>query len=140
MQAITIHAPWAWAIVHGHKRIENRSWTTSIRGRVAIHAGASTVSDKAAEKLFREIGIEYPDDWSPYRSKLLGSVEIVDVISDCDQTSLLATSKPTDFGPWWTGPNGFVLKSPKPLSEPIRCSGQLRFWNLPSNLDVAFAP
>lgn len=27
MKSLTVKQPWAWAIVAGHKRVENRSWT-----------------------------------------------------------------------------------------------------------------
>lgn len=40
MKAITVRQPWAWAIIHAGKDIENRSWKTKTRGRVAIHAAS----------------------------------------------------------------------------------------------------
>lgn len=36
MKALTVCQPWAWAIVHHTKRIENRSWETMYRGREAM--------------------------------------------------------------------------------------------------------
>ena len=36
---LSIRQPWAWAIVHGYKPIENRTWNTGFRGRLLIHAG-----------------------------------------------------------------------------------------------------
>jgi hypothetical protein len=33
LRALSIQPPWAWAIAHSDKRIENRSWQTSYRGR-----------------------------------------------------------------------------------------------------------
>ena len=36
--ALSIRQPWAWAILHAGKDIENRSWSTSFRGPVCIHA------------------------------------------------------------------------------------------------------
>src|SRR3990167_3828953 len=38
MKAITLTQPWATLVALGHKRIETRSWTTSYRGPLAIHA------------------------------------------------------------------------------------------------------
>src|SRR4051812_38769522 len=37
MKALTIKQPWAKLIFEGGKDIENRSWPTGVRGRVAIH-------------------------------------------------------------------------------------------------------
>ncbi len=39
MRALTIRQPWAWAIAVAGKDVENRSWQTSHRGLLAIHAG-----------------------------------------------------------------------------------------------------
>jgi hypothetical protein len=38
MKAITLHQPWASLMAIGAKRIETRSWATSYRGPLAIHA------------------------------------------------------------------------------------------------------
>lgn len=39
MKALSIRQPWAWWIVNGPKRVENRTWATKYRGPVLIHAG-----------------------------------------------------------------------------------------------------
>jgi len=39
MKALTIHQPWASLIACETKRFETRSWKTSYRGPIAIHAG-----------------------------------------------------------------------------------------------------
>ncbi len=38
-RAIVIHQPWAWAIIHGCKDVENRTWRTKHRGPLLIVAG-----------------------------------------------------------------------------------------------------
>lgn len=38
MKAISLHQPWASAVACGSKLIETRSWKTSYRGPLAIHA------------------------------------------------------------------------------------------------------
>jgi hypothetical protein len=40
MKALTLWQPYASAIALGKKRIETRSWRTSYRGEIAIHAAA----------------------------------------------------------------------------------------------------
>lgn len=40
VKAITLTQPWASLVAIGAKRIETRSWSTSYRGSLAIHAGA----------------------------------------------------------------------------------------------------
>jgi hypothetical protein len=41
MKPLSIRQPWAWAIVAGLKRYENRTWTTPYRRPLLIHAGQS---------------------------------------------------------------------------------------------------
>lgn len=43
MKAITLHQPWAQLVALGVKTIETRSWSTSYRGQLVIHAGAQRV-------------------------------------------------------------------------------------------------
>ena len=44
MKALTLTQPWATLIAVGAKRIETRSWGTSYRGRIAIHAAKGFAS------------------------------------------------------------------------------------------------
>lgn len=43
MKAITIWQPWASLLVSGQKKYETRSWATSYRGPIAIHAAKRSV-------------------------------------------------------------------------------------------------
>ena len=38
MLALSIRQPWAWLILRAGKDVENRDWSTKVRGRVLIHA------------------------------------------------------------------------------------------------------
>lgn len=42
LKALTVWQPWASLIVLGEKQYETRSWRTSYRGVILIHAGART--------------------------------------------------------------------------------------------------
>lgn len=46
MKAITITEPWATLILIGEKTIETRSWQTSYRGPIAIHAAKGMTRDE----------------------------------------------------------------------------------------------
>lgn len=41
MKILTLKQPWATLVATGHKMIETRSWQTSYRGLIGIHASAS---------------------------------------------------------------------------------------------------
>jgi hypothetical protein len=38
---LTVRQPWPWALVEGLKDIENRSWPTTRRGWLLLHAGVA---------------------------------------------------------------------------------------------------
>ena len=108
MKAISIKQPWAWAIIHGGKDIENRTWRTTFRGRVMIHA--SLKPDKNAPD---ELWDMLPEE-APVFGGIIGSVEIVDCVDKSDSK-------------WFTGPYGFVLRNPEPC-EFARSIGALGFF------------
>lgn len=60
MKAISLWQPWATLIATGAKQIETRSWATSYRGPIAIHA--------AKRKVRKEL-IELAE-WEEYRAAL----------------------------------------------------------------------
>ena len=56
MKALTIRQPWAWAVIHAGKTVENRSRniTGDYRGPVAIHAGLKIDEAGQHDQLIRE--------------------------------------------------------------------------------------
>ena len=135
MKALSIRQPWAWAIIHAGKDIENRSWPTKMRGRFLVHASQGMTSEEYED--FRELyeGMIIPGDRSlpPHRRPkrpdatpsfedlqrggVIGSVELV----DCVEGTIF------NGNPWFFGPWGFVLTNPKPLPfAPLK--GKLGFF------------
>lgn len=53
--ALSIRQPWAWLIVHGHKDIENRDWSTPFRGQLLVHAGL-TMTRAYYDQVTEELG------------------------------------------------------------------------------------
>ncbi|CAM9945696.1 unnamed protein product, partial [Choristocarpus tenellus] len=43
---ITLHQPWASLLVMGIKRVEGRSWGTSHRGNLWVHAAAKSPTEE----------------------------------------------------------------------------------------------
>lgn len=118
--ALSVRQPWAWAIIHAGKDIENRNWAEHHllrrRGRVAIHAPQRVQQDayESARNFMLSIGIECPAAIDLPRCGIIGSVEIVDVVS-------------ASASPWFEGPSGLVLKDPIP-SEFIWSLGALGYF------------
>lgn len=124
--AISVRQPWAWAIFHALKDIENRTWKTAVRGVVAIHASSGMTRSEYSEfEAFRKLrgldGLPVPAFEELTRGAILGTVEIVDCV----------THSPSQ---WFQGCYGFVLKNPSLLSEPIPFKGQLGFFPLPEDV------
>jgi hypothetical protein len=128
MTALSIRQPWAWMILHGGKDIENRNWSTRVRGRVLIHAAKGMTQDewsnawyfssgsganvKAVETRLTRNNIE--------RGGIVGSVEIVDCVASSDSR-------------WFMGRYGFVLRNPTPMPF-VPYKGQLGFFQVPDAL------
>ena len=50
MKALSIRQPWAWAILHAGKRIENRDWSAChYRGPVLLHAAKGCTRDEYSD-------------------------------------------------------------------------------------------
>ena len=123
IKALTVRQPWAWAIISGRKRVENRSWSTRVRGRIAIH------SSQQPERDWRRLAgmLEDAATWNACRESpngaILGTVELVDCVGESDDYAFVG-------GPVY----GFLLANPRPLRRPIPVRGRRRFWTVPSNI------
>lgn len=119
--ALSVRQPWAWAIIHAGKDIENRSWQAinhglRKRGRIAIHAAKGMTKDEywAAREFIDSLGYTCPDPHALHRGGIIGSVEIVDVVSSHDSR-------------WFFGPRGLVLREPRPCPF-IPATGALGYF------------
>lgn len=119
MKTLTVCQPWAWALIHGPKRIENRSWPTRYRGPLLIHAG----------KTRNRLGDEEDSlpDLPPYRllefGALIGVVELV----DCVPVELVV-GEPFAEGPWC-----WLLRNPRAI-DPMPMLGKLGLWVVPDEI------
>lgn len=123
--ALSVRAPWWWAILHLGKDIENRDWRTNHRGRILLHAGKWWDDEHVDYDLMdMQDGIldgkEVKCDLEKMRAGcgcIVGAVEIVDCVS---------SSK----SPWFFGRYGFVLKNPEVFEQPIPFRGALGFFKV----------
>lgn len=133
--ALSLHGPYAWAVMAGLKPVENRTWTTRYRGPLAIHAGRSRRSDATARALLAELGLSHlaPQDWP--RGVLLGTVTLSAVgPADSPEPRLAALGQ----SPWATGPVLWALEQPRLLATPLPCRGQQgMFWVDPTGWEFA---
>ena len=122
MKALSVNQPWAWAIVHGGKDIENRNWKTSFRGPFWIHAGK-----RFDDEGLVWIGSRFPNlpiiidvlnGMSPEEAfnfgGIIGWANLVDCVDKSDS-------------PWFMGTYGFVLENAEPVDF-LPCRGMLNFF------------
>ena len=159
MKALTIRQPWAWAVIHAGKTVENRSRNIAgdYRGPVAIHAGLKIDEVGQHDQLIREAWTGetrlspdpdrptfYHD--APWRKafsygRVIGVADLVDVhyidghSERCDaQGEQNATCSPwAHHGPIWH----LVFANPRPLTHPIPVRGHLGLWTLPDDIEQA---
>ena len=128
MKTLSIRQPWAYCILAGHKRVENRTWATKHRGRLAIHAGLKI--DPEGIAFCRQHGIDLPEDLPT--GALVGSVELVDCQHYSTQRSLPGAGRePLADDPWAWGPVCWRLDDPQPLPEPIPYPGRQQLFDAP---------
>lgn len=124
MIAISIRQPWANLILKGGKDIENRNWSTRVRGRVLVHAAKGCTGaelDDALSFAEKACGVRYSVDLKTIeRGGIVGSVEIVDCVTQSDS-------------PWFVGNFGFVLRNPIKLPF-IPLKGHLGFFKVDDGL------
>lgn len=113
MKALTIRQPWAGAIAHQSKRVENRSWKLPAKhegARILIHAGAQP--DRHAQV--------YGDHLDVY-----SAIVAIATITGChfDNGNQVCCS-------YWARPGLYhwELDDVLALPEPVPAKGALGFW------------
>lgn len=122
MRAISVRQPWAWLIVAGVKRVENRTWATSFRGPLLIHA-SQTVDLNTAElddlrRQLAGVGVDLPEKL--HTGGIIGQVNLVDCVTECEDAEDADWHDP--------GLYAFILRDAVVLPfRPMR--GKLRFFD-----------
>ncbi len=132
-KALSIRQPWAWAIVHGGKPLENRSWggwnnhQKKFRGEFCIHASTGMTRaeyENAKDFMAHRCNVECPPPHELVRGAIIGTAHVIGWIN-------------TSQNPWWMGPGALVLDKVKALPEPIPCVGALGWFDWkPSNRPI----
>lgn len=115
--------PWAGAIIHLGKDVENRSRPTKYRGPLFIHAG-KTHSQEGIDFL-RSRGT-WPHPSAHETGKVLGTVDVVGCHSwrECGPGEGMCSEWAMEDHYHW------VLANPQPLTLPFPMTGKLGIWNM----------
>ncbi len=104
IKALSLWQPWADAIRVGVKQIETRSWPTTYRGWLAIHAAKKPIQAairESCEENAAEGFKDFAEHWVGDLSKLdFGAIICVVKLSDCRPTEALIEEVEEDEGLW----------------------------------------
>src|SRR5260221_558702 len=130
MRALSVQPPWSWAITWAGKTVENRTWLTTYRGEVAVHASKKLDSDALEDWRIVE-AITRPG--APRLRYDFGCIVAVAEIRTCHWPADCRTCSP------WAveGQYHFVLGGVRPLAEPVPARGMLGLWPVPEDIESA---
>lgn len=153
MKALSIRQPWAWAILHAGKRVENRDWQHTPRWMVGqsicLHASKGCTREEhyeAVESILRVPGVDhlaahralldetskgYRPALTLPRGAIVGKARVVDVV----QTD-------ADGHRWHTTSRNSVAYCQRCTLYPDQCDGPCPFadpWAVPGSLGILLA-
>lgn len=135
MKALTLTQPWATLVTIGAKQFETRSWGTSYRGPLGIHAAKGFPND------CRELCLE-----EPFRSTLVAAgintlrdLPLGQMLATCNLVDCLRTEMVVEelqrtesleyhFGNYGPHRYAFKLNNVQRLEAPIPVKGALGLW------------
>ena len=118
MRALSVRQPWAWAIFHAGKDVENRTWKNQhTMGSIAIHASRRTDPLDLLPPRTR-----HPEPEDLVSGAIIGVVDVVGVVE-------------RHRSKWFAGPLGWVVRNPRAIRSPIHSSGHLGLWTLPPGVE-----
>jgi hypothetical protein len=153
MKGLTLYQPWASLMAAGAKRIETRSWSTSERGWVAIHAAkvipdwlGDWAWDEPVRQALNRAGIR-----SGFRDLPAGAIVALARLAACISTPVAGERKryfagaeiralPPDgdealFGDEAPGRYAWVFTTVHALPEPVPWRGMQGLWPVPEDLE-----
>jgi hypothetical protein len=140
--AISLWAPWAWAVCFARKDVENRPGAPIagharkfIGKRLAIHCSLwgkepydMWMEFDAVRDIYRRAGVERDSlpkttlrSLDALRGHIVGHVRVDAVVTEHDS-------------PWFFGPYGILISNPVVFSQPIKCRGAQGIWRIPSEV------
>lgn len=119
--ALSVRQPWAWAIIHDRKDVENRTAFSVSKGNmrpatICIHAGKGMTQDEYADgvETMAQIGVTCPPAAELVRGGIIGVVDVTAIVK----------ASPS---PWFFGPRGLVLRNARPCAF-VAAAGALGYF------------
>ena len=134
MKAISLHQPYASLIALDFKRIGTRSWSTSYRGPLAIHAAKkfdAPTSDPLFIDAIKSCGLTYGDLLNFPRGAVVATCNLVDCLRmKRSNICMISSQEKAFFGLYEPDRCMWVLSDIKALAKPYFCRGYQGFFDL----------
>jgi len=134
--ALSLTQPWASLVVCGAKRLETRSWRTTHRGHLFIHAS------KGFPRVARELCAQEPFKTALREQAgihsftelplgaLLGTVALLDCVPTTSDELDEISDAERAFGDYGEGRWAWFLDEPRALAQPVLMKGALSIWRV----------
>ena len=120
MKVLTLKQPWATLISEGLKEYEFRSWKTSYRGKLLIHAGVSIDKEE-----IKKYNYDYP------KSRIVALVELIDCIKiDNNFNKMIKDKNSIVYGSKEREGYAWKLRLIKKIDDNKEIKGKLGLWNI----------
>lgn len=136
--ALSVRQPWAWAILHAGKRLENRSQAAIDHGMkeglICLHASKGMSREEyesgrdfinAAINRTNYPDLEVPKPCDLVRGGIIGTMYVCGVAKSAEDV---------DNNPWFIGPRALILRQVDAI-DPIACVGALGYFDWRKGLD-----
>lgn len=126
MKVLSLTEPYATLILNGKKKIETRSWKTSYRGDLYIHASMTKPKNNSKElfNLIENADLNY--------GNIICKCKLIDCIyMTKEYVQDIKTNNYQEYicGEYKVVRYAWILEDIKPLKIPIKAKGQLGIWN-----------
>ena len=136
MKVLSLTEPFATLIKENMKLIETRSWKTSYRGELYIHASMTEIAkrdknDKELMSLIENKQLNYG-----YIICKCNLVDCIYMTKEYVEEMRKKNQQEYTCGEYEEGRYAWVLEDVKPLDNPIKVKGQLSIWNYYNELEI----
>jgi hypothetical protein len=151
--ALTVHQPWAWALLHG-KPVENRTWKLGYKGPLWLHAGKAWDEAGESSPLVRAAWDEHARRMAALSPKPTaegmvlgpgstlvrsGAVLAMLEVDGCHHADDCASGGARELcSPWAVrGQYHIEVRVLASLPSPVPCPGRQKLWALPREVEHA---
>lgn len=136
IKVLSIKEPHASLLLTPYKKIETRSWATSYRGEIYLHASKSMPSYAKEKnmwdrvlKLYNKYERETGKVMRLHKGFIYARAQLVDCVLMTPENIAALPQEEIDAGYYEPGRYMWVLKNVTPLADPIPAKGHLGIWS-----------